>query len=378
MLVEDILKDKITVLENRSQIAVDYCVLNQDNSLEAIQLIEKSKKAVSDPEKIFVIQDQVIPPNSPEISARQQLFMNFAQQTGAQHFYGTGMASHILTESCLSGGEVVVSSDRDILMIGAVGALGICTGPAKLSQAMVYRKLIIPEPKVKKVKIVGQMKETIDIRDASMSFSEYIKRLVDEETVLEFYDQSLLQLSLSERMVLCGWMQKAGVLSALMVSGECEEADYEFDLSAVPSAVMDSEGNLISDISKLKEHEVRVVFIGGAYGGQLEDIRKTAEMVRGHQLAYQLRLVVAPATAQIYIEAADQGYLNDIMDAGGMVINQCGNPSIQGRIGAGEVMVSNDIHNEAGYAGPLDSKILLTSTYQAVRCALTGTIGGDR
>lgn len=377
MRVGDILKSKSTVLENRSQMAVDCCVLNQDTGLEAIQLMKTGGEAIHNSEQIFVIQDQIIPPNSPEVSTKQQQFMQFAEQTGCQYTYGTGMASHQLTRSHLKGGEVVVSADRDILMVGAVGALGVCVGAAKLSQAMVYGKVIIPTPKTLKVKIVGQMKDNVDIRDAAMCLTAKIKDVVSEDTVIEFYDQSFAFLSLSEKMILCGWMQKTGALSALMVSDSCDEVDDTLNLSEVPSVIMTPGVNQVCDGKTLPEQDVRVVFIGGAYGGQLEDMRKTAGMVRGRQLAYQVRLVVAPATADIYVAMADQGYLIDIMEAGGMVINQCGNPAVQGRIGSDEVMVSNDIHNESGYAGPQDSKIFLTSTDQAVRCALNGKIGGE-
>lgn len=57
------------------------------------------------------------------------------------------------------------------------------------------------------------------------------------------------------------------------------------------------------------------------------------------------------------------------------MINHCGNPEVQGRIGKTEVMVSNDLENKPGYAGFDTSKTYLTSTKAAVEAALLGTLG---
>ena len=88
-----------------------------------------------------------------------------------------------------------------------------------------------------------------------------------------------------------------------------------------------------------------------------------------------MRLIVAPADADTYIKAATAGYLTDVLEAGGLVINHCGSPEVQGRIGKTEVMVSNDLENKPGYAGFETSKTYLTSTKAAVEAALLGTLG---
>ena len=81
-------------------------------------------------------------------------------------------------------------------------------------------------------------------------------------------------------------------------------------------------------------------------------------MLKGRKFAYGLRLIVAPADADTYIKAATAGYLTDVLEAGGLVINHCGSPEVQGRIGKTEVMVSNDLENKPGYAGFETSKDL--------------------
>ncbi len=367
MAIKEILKQKRADLMEKDTIAVDYCVLNNDKTLDVIRLMQESQRSAYKPENILVIQDQIIPPNSPEVSLAQQMIMQFAEREGTGYCYGAGMASHILLDEYVKSGDVVVSGDRDILMVGAAGAMGICLGSAKLAQAVVYGKVIIPEPVVLSVKLTGQLRQDSDIRAAAMTLVTALTELVSPATVVEFYPVKETGLSQDECAILCGWMQKTGAMSALIVRESSRETDCQFDLGEIsgPSAAESSASVL----------EVKAVFIGGAYGGYLEDIKQTAEYLRGRKLAFKVRLTVAPATSRIYAEAANRGYLADIMAAGGMIINQCGNPAVQARIGDGEVMVSNDIHNESGYAGPASSNIRLVTTRQAVLCALNGMTG---
>jgi len=375
MVVYDRLRLKCATLEGRKAVLVDHCVLNNDKALEIIRLMEEEKKHVLSPEQVLVIQDQVIPPNSPAVSTAQQKLMAFARQEGTEYFYGAGMASHILLDSYVKEGDTVVSADPDISMVGAKGALGIRLPMAKLGQAIVYGKAIIPEPEIFRVRLDGELPALTDIRAAAIMLVSKLKAQVKENTVIEFYLSDGVNLDENEKAILCGWMQKTGALSALMAEGAVLHADYCFDLRHTIS-VCDQDGLLVA-VKALPESEVRVVFIGGSYGGFLSDIQKTAALLRGKKVAYKVRLIVAPATSDIYAQAAEHGYLEDIMASGGMIINQCGNPAVQARIGEGETMVSNDIHNDPEYAGPMSSQIYLTAAYDAVQCALTGTIGEE-
>lgn len=376
MLIEDILKCKCAKQEGKATIAVDYCLLNNDEAIEAAMLMKKGQQTPLDAKKVLVIQDQVIPPNSPETSSRQQILMEFAEREKTQYFYGTGMASHILLNEYVKSGDVVVGSDADVLMVGAKGAMGIRVDAAELAQTVSNGKTFIPEPAIFRIRLTGCLPENTDIRAAAMMLSESMKEKVDASTVIEFYPEESEGLGEHEKAILCGWMQKTGAMSSLIAQAECANPDYIFNLAQTINVISPCEESKAVLAETLEKQEIRVVFIGGAYGGYLKDIEKTAELLRGRKVSYKVRLVVAPATSEVYAQAADRGYLTDIIKAGGMIINQCGNPAVQARIGVGEVMVSNDKHNESGYAGPKSSRIFLTTTLEAVQCALKGTIGG--
>lgn len=98
---------------------------------------------------------------------------------------------------------------------------------------------------------------------------------------------------------------------------------FHIRIQYIPSVVI-HEGKEISQKGRIP---ISAVFIGGAQGGFLEDIRHAADIIRGEHVSDGVRLSVAPATAEVYKKAADLGYIKDIMDAGGIFLNQCADPS---------------------------------------------------
>lgn len=337
---------------------IDCFVLNNAEAQKVAENIAAKNMQLALPDKVFVIEDQIVPANSPEVSEAQQKMAAFARNYGTEYIYGKAFASHYLVEEVIKGGEVVVSADKDILMVGAVGATGFVLSVDELVEALAKGTVDVEAKQNFSIKIIGKLKAEADITTAARKLIKALQA-VPNNTVIEFYAEAAL--TLSEKMILCGYCQKLGALSAIFVA-EQAKTDYVLDLGAVETERLNT--------------TINVVFIGGAYGGNLEAVQKTAELVAGQEIADKVRLSVAPASAKIYIEAANAGYIDAIINAGGLVLNQCALPPVQARIGAGDVMLSNDIYDEQNYAGE-GGKIYLTSTEMAVKAALVGRIGGE-
>lgn len=344
---------------------VDYILLNNPASLEAIEIFQASGVALSHPERIIVLQDQIIPPNSPEVSAAQRRLAEFANSYGCSYLYGMAMAGPYLTQELVLPGKVVVGCDRDLIMVGAKGALGILLSPQELAEVLATGEVELGETEELEICLMGGLQQGLDMRDAAMTLVKYLKTKVNAQTVITFADNSD-GLSLEDKMLLCGWCQRLGIRAALFQDRvNSLENSISFNLSNVRRCVWGAE---------VDSREVASVFLGGSHGGYLKDIKLAAELLDGKKIARKVRLSVAPASAEIYYLAATAGYLTKIMQAGGLVLNQCAIPPVQARIGAGELLVSNDIHDELNYAGQ-GGNILLTDTTTAVELALKGYIG---
>ena len=353
-------------------------VLNCPVGLEAARLFEKQAGATVAADAsvgagqvwnkpvvpVYVIEDQVVPANSPEISEQQQEMAAFARSYGCEYVYGQAMAPHYLLNGRLQSGQVVIGSDPDLTMLGAVGSLGIALPATQLCEAMATGTVEMPVVQEYVVCVRGELPDKLDIRNAAQQLVHELADKIKKHTVLEIYCESLL--TLDEKMLLCGWSQRLGHLSTLIVEEKPAHIDYVLRLDKLQAAGSSTDVKLVN-----------AVYIGGSYGGNLEAIRQTARLVAGQQIAYKVRLSVAPASAEIYAAAASAGYLTAIIEAGGMILNQCALPPVQARIGEGEVLVSNDSHAEPDYAG-VGGTVYLTSTKNAVEAALTGKVGVDK
>ena len=241
-------------------------------------------------------------------------------------------------------------------------------------------ELLLEEPEngalKETVKLTGKLPEGLSAKDLALNL---VKELGTENVagkLVTLTGDALEDMDLSEKMVLCGVLEKAGATAVTVENAGEEKADVEFDaaqtkeLAALPGGYKE-----FAVLEELPVTAVKSVFVGGTTGGNLKDLETVSSMLKGRKIAYGLRLVVAPSDADTYIKAATAGYITDILEAGGIVINHCGNPEVQGRIGKTEVMVSNDLENKPGYAGFETSKTYLTSTKVAVEAALLGTLG---
>lgn len=354
---------------------VDLCVI-QDNELAQVFLNSEKKPAVA----TVVVVDQTVPPNSPEVSSLHKALREKAEEEKIPFYYGKGMCGKLLADGILKPGQRAVTCDKAAGAAGAIGAQVTCADEIQLKQVLETGELLLEEPEngalKETVKLTGKLPEGLSAKDLALNL---VKELGTENVVgklVTLTGDALEDMDLSEKMVLCGVLEKAGATAVTVENAGEEKADVEFDaaqtkeLAALPGGYKE-----FAVLEKLPVTAVKSVFVGGTTGGNLKDLETVSSMLKGRKIAYGLRLVVAPSDADTYIKAATAGYITDILEAGGIVINHCGNPEVQGRIGKTEVMVSNDLENKPGYAGFETSKTYLTSTKVAVEAALLGTLG---
>lgn len=348
-------------------------VLSGNQAVETVRILALSGQKVAHPEKVCVVVDRAVPPNSPEVSLAQRELMDFAKAYQIPFYYGRGMAFSLLQKDWQAE-SLVLSCDPDVFMVGGVGAIGLCLPPEEMARALTMETWKAEERQLFRVQVTGHLPDGVDVRDAARAFISSWKGKIPQGAAVAFSDGNT-GLSAEEWMILCGAMQKLSVGTAAKAVSDWEGAyDAVLDLKQVQPSLDVGQGHVVDT---LPAQSVQAVFIGGAYGGFLADIKKTAEALEGKRVAPKVRLSVASNTAAVYSEAARAGYLATIMEAGGLVLNQCATPHEQAMIGKTELMISNDSHNEEGYAGDVGGRVYLTSTEMAIEAALSGRIGEE-
>lgn len=134
-------------------------------------------------------------------------------------------------------------------------------------------------------------------------------------------------------------------------------------------------------VSRSEPRRIDQAFIGSCANGQLEDLRVAAEILRGRTVAAGVRLLVTPASQQVYRDAMRLGYLQDIADAGGVVTNStCGAcfGYHMGVVGPGEVCLTSSTRNFTGRMGSTEADIYMASPATVAASAVTGYITDPR
>lgn len=349
---------------------VDLCVI-QDLPVAEVFLKREEKPAVP----TVVVIDQVLPPNSPEVSKLHKELREKAMKENIPFYYGKGMCGLLLVSGLLKPGQTAVVCDKAAAAAGALGAEVYCADEKGLEAILETGELPLETEEEAVISLRGSLKEGVSAKDLALYLVKKAGTAQIKNKLLKLKEDPAGTLDQEQKMTVCALLVQIGAVSATFEDSEAGEL-LAADLSEVEVlAALPSTYEHIEPLGNIPPEEVKSVFIGGTTGGRLSDLEKTASAVKGRTIAYGRRLVVAPADAETYVKAADAGYITDIMEAGGVVINHCGNPKVMGRIGKQETMVSNDLENAPEYAGFDTSRVYITSTEAAVEAALSGSIG---
>ncbi|HOI71937.1 MAG TPA: homoaconitase large subunit [Methanobacterium sp.] len=375
-------------------------------SVKSFNKIEVDK--VWDPEKIVILFDHQVPADSLDAAQNHIMMREFVEKQGITNFYDVkeGVCHQVLPEKGhIVPGEVVVGTDSHTCTHGALGAFSTGIGSTDMAMVFATGKLWFKIPETIKFDIQGNLKDYVYAKDVILHIIGKIGADGATYKACEFAGETTKKMSVSERMVLCNMAIEMGGKTGLVEPDEKtvnylkDRTNREYgilktDLDAESLDTMqiyvdDLEPQIacphnvdnVKSISEVEGTNIDQVFLGSCTNGRLEDLRTAAKIVKGNQISDKVRMLVIPASREIYLQAMDEGLLRTFAESGALVCNPCCGPCLGGHIGLigpGEVSLSTSNRNFQGRQGSPDAEVYLSSAAVAAASALKGVITHPR
>ena len=365
-------------------------------------------KKVWDPEKIVIIFDHQVPADSIDAANNHMIMRKFVEEQGIQNFYDMreGVCHQVLPEKGhVVPGEVVVGTDSHTCTHGALGAFATGIGSTDMAMVFATGKLWFKVPETIKFDITGKLQDNVFAKDVILNIIGKIGADGATYKACEFGGETTRNMTISDRMVLCNMAIEMGGKTGL-VEPDQKTIYYLKGRSTKTYEIMKTDNNAksletinininelepqiacphnvdnVKPISEVEGTHIDQVFLGSCTNGRLSDLRTAANIIKGKDISKNVRMLVIPASREVYSKAMDEGLLKTFVDSGALVCNPCCGPCLGGHIGLvgpGEVSLSTSNRNFKGRQGSSDAEVYLSSAAVAASSAVKGKITDPR
>ena len=384
-------------------------VMAQDGTgpLSVSQIKKMGFDSVKNPSKSIFFIDHAAPSPRKELSDSHKVLRDFAAKTGAKlSDIGEGVCHQILVESYVCPGDIVIGADSHTCTSGALGAFATGMGSTDIAVGFALGKTWLMVPQTIKVNFNGKVKKGVYAKDLIIYLIGKITSDGATYKALEFSGEVSKDLSIDDRFTISNMAVEAGAKTGIFPSddttlkylrGQDREdcymevkadagAEYEMVLDIdctdiEPMVSMPHTVDNIKPVSKLDNIKIDQVYIGTCTNGRLADLKIAADILKDKKINKNVRLIVAPASRGIYLDALECGIIKTLIRSGAVVISPGCGPCVgvhQGILGSGEVCLSTQNRNFKGRMGNPDSFIYLSSPATAAWSAVIGYISDPR
>jgi 3-isopropylmalate/(R)-2-methylmalate dehydratase large subunit len=384
---------------------LDMVLANDITAPVAIKEFEKAGlDKVFDKSKVALVMDHFTP--NKDIKAAQQCkcVRDFAYSKDIENFFDVGnmgVEHALLPEQGLVGpGDCIIGADSHTCTYGALGAFATGVGSTDLAAAIYSGEAWFKVPSALKFVLKNEPAKYITGKDIILHIIGMIGVDGALYKSMEYSGDGLKYLSIDDRFTIANMAIEAGAKNGIFpvdevtreyikdrfkrtpVIYEADEDEYEqifeIDLSALrPTVAFPHLPSNTRTIDECGDVKIDQVVIGSCTNGHLSDLEIAANVLKGRKVAKGVRVIVIPATNQIYMEAMEKGYLKTFIEAGAIVSTPTCGPCLGGHMGIlaeGERAVATTNRNFVGRMGHPKSEVYLASPYIAAASAVTGKI----
>jgi len=363
-------------------------------------------RRLADAAKVVLVADHATPNKDIKAAEQCRIMRNFSREQGVEHFFdvGRGGIEHALLpeEGLVAPGECVIGADSHTCTYGAVGAFASGVGSTDLAAAMATGECWLRVPESIKVVYRGERKRWVGGKDLILYTIGKMGVAGARYQALEFCGESIDALPMAGRLTMCNMAVEAGAKNGIIAPDAITEAfmksvtdraytpqhndpeaEYvrtvEIDCAAIePQVALPHLPENARAVSAVEDITIDQAVIGSCTNGRIEDLREAAEVLKGRQVAPDVRLIVIPATPRVHLQAIKEGLAEIFIEAGGALSTPTCGPCLgmhTGVLAKGERAIATTNRNFVGRMGHPESEVYLAGPAVAAASAVLGRIG---
>ena len=387
---------------------VDVAAVQDGTGPLTIQEIQKiGLEKCANPERTILFIDHAAPSPRKELSNAHKILREFSKKTGAiLSEVGEGVCHQRLVEDYVNPGEILVGADSHTCMSGALGAFATGMGSTDVGIAIALGKTWLKVPETYKIEVTGEFHEGVYAKDLILHLIGLIGADGATYKALEFTGETIKKMPMADRFTLSNMAVEAGAKVGLIASDEITK-EYlisrgrgdqfkvvDSDPDAVYERVIEIDVTRLEPtvscphtvdntklVAQLGSIKVDQVFIGSCTNGRIEDLRIAADILNNKKVHPGVRLLVIPASRDIFLQATREGLIEIFVKAGASIMTPGCGPCVgvhAGILGDDEVCLATQNRNFQGRMGNTKGNIYLSSPATAASSALTGYITDPR
>ncbi len=387
---------------------VDIALGNDITAPIAIEeFVKAAGKKVFDKDKVVLIPDHFTP-NKDISSAQQCKFVReFARSQELTHYYEggeVGVEHALLPEKgIVLPGDLVIGADSHTCTYGALGAFATGVGSTDLAAAMLTGEVWFKVPESIKFVLYGKLNPWVSGKDLILFIIGKIGVDGALYKAMEMTGETIATLGMADRMSMANMAIEAGAKNGIFPCDDITRAyvktrakrswmEYASDADAAYCETIEIDCSKIEPqvafphlpsntrgISDVGDVRIDQAVIGSCTNGRIEDLRVAAQVLKGRKSAPHVRLLIIPATPEVYRMAMDEGLMNIFMDANAIISPPTCGPCLGGHMGIlaqGERAVATTNRNFVGRMGHPGSEVYLSNPAVAAASAVMGRLAG--
>jgi 3-isopropylmalate/(R)-2-methylmalate dehydratase large subunit len=391
--------------------AVDLVMINDMMGAMIIRIMERmGAQRVFDPARVASVHSHIAPNADIRSAELSYVLRQWSKDQEIVHYFpeGSGGIEHVLLpeQGLIAPGEVIVGADSHSCTYGAFGTFATGMGTTDIAAALALGETWLRVPETLKFEFNGTLQPMVTGKDLILYIIAQIGVDGARYKSMEFTGEAMRSLPMEDRMTVTNMVVEAGGKNGVFEVDATTEAylrehgvtrswtAYRSDLDAYYDRVYAWDASTLEPlvakpflpssvvpISEVTGVKVDQVFIGSCTNGKIDDLRQAAKILAGKRVAKHTRVIITPATHQVYLMALREGLVETFLTAGATVTpptcGACAGLHL-GVLASKDVCISTTNRNFRGRMGHVDSQVYLANPYVAAASALSGEIADPR